>query len=312
MANPPADREKFATYTRDSATGLDYAVNRYYYNVSGRFLSADPRSGGTASNPSSWNRYTYGSSDPINRVDPRGLNDCLASGEGDSSSDGCGDGCPDGFYFDTWSGFCAPTNAPGTCVEGYHFSSVAGDCEPDSAEGNDDNSPPPDCTSTIPADQLNFVQNNYLTSAGLGTLSSIPSEAILGWAALETFWGTNTGAAVNGNFFSWGGKGNISCPPGADPRWGCFSPGFLVSGLTALFSTQNYFHYGSKTGVSSASILTDQFSKGASTTKAFDALAAAGYTPDPGYGAGVSTRTAQVLRIEICLTSLGLIPNIGF
>jgi RHS repeat-associated protein len=44
--NPPADREKFATYTRDSVTGLDYAVNRYYNSVSGRFLLAD-RFGGT-------------------------------------------------------------------------------------------------------------------------------------------------------------------------------------------------------------------------------------------------------------------------
>jgi RHS repeat-associated protein len=36
------DREKYATYTRDSATGLDYAMNRYYASQWGRFLSPDP------------------------------------------------------------------------------------------------------------------------------------------------------------------------------------------------------------------------------------------------------------------------------
>jgi hypothetical protein len=35
--NPANDQEKFATYTRDSATGLDYAYQRYYNSQSGRF-----------------------------------------------------------------------------------------------------------------------------------------------------------------------------------------------------------------------------------------------------------------------------------
>ena len=36
------DREKYATYTRDSVTGMDYAMNRYYSSQWGRFLSPDP------------------------------------------------------------------------------------------------------------------------------------------------------------------------------------------------------------------------------------------------------------------------------
>jgi RHS repeat-associated protein len=36
------DREKYATYTRDSVSGLDYAANRYYWSQWGRFLSPDP------------------------------------------------------------------------------------------------------------------------------------------------------------------------------------------------------------------------------------------------------------------------------
>ena len=41
-ANPSSDQEKFATYARDSATGLDYANQRYYGAGLGRFISPDP------------------------------------------------------------------------------------------------------------------------------------------------------------------------------------------------------------------------------------------------------------------------------
>jgi RHS repeat-associated protein len=36
------DQFKFATYWRDSATGLDYANQRYYVNNFGRFMTPDP------------------------------------------------------------------------------------------------------------------------------------------------------------------------------------------------------------------------------------------------------------------------------
>ena len=42
------DDYKFASTYRDSATGLDYAVNRYYASGMGRFDTADPLSGGKA------------------------------------------------------------------------------------------------------------------------------------------------------------------------------------------------------------------------------------------------------------------------
>ena len=68
--------DKFATYYRDTATGLDYAQNRYYGNSIGRFTTPDPY-GGSASptNPQSWNRYAYVNNDPLNRNDPSGLDD---------------------------------------------------------------------------------------------------------------------------------------------------------------------------------------------------------------------------------------------
>jgi RHS repeat-associated protein len=77
-ANPANDQEKFGTYTRDSATGLDYAYQRYYNSQTGRFMSSDPyQSSSGLADPQSWNHYSYGSSDPVNGFDPAGT--CSAS-----------------------------------------------------------------------------------------------------------------------------------------------------------------------------------------------------------------------------------------
>ena len=75
------DTVKFATYTRDSVSGLDYAMNRYYKPEWGRFTSPDPyqASGGPA-DPGSWNRYAYVGGDPVNYNDPSGLASCNVSG----------------------------------------------------------------------------------------------------------------------------------------------------------------------------------------------------------------------------------------
>ncbi len=72
----PNDQVKFATYTRDSGTGLDYADQRYYGSTFGRFMTADPYSGSAkAPSPLSWNRYVYAANDPVNNNDPRGLDE---------------------------------------------------------------------------------------------------------------------------------------------------------------------------------------------------------------------------------------------
>ncbi|QOY92235.1 RHS repeat-associated core domain-containing protein [Paludibaculum fermentans] len=73
--NASADREKFATYTRDGVSSLDYAQNRYYSPQFGRFTTADPYQGiRIGENPQSWNMYAYVANDPVNYLDPRGLN----------------------------------------------------------------------------------------------------------------------------------------------------------------------------------------------------------------------------------------------
>jgi RHS repeat-associated protein len=54
--------------------GLDYANQRYYSSVVGRFLSPDPYGGSmNIANPQSFNRYSYAADDPVNDNDPTGL-----------------------------------------------------------------------------------------------------------------------------------------------------------------------------------------------------------------------------------------------
>lgn len=70
------DQEKFATYTRDAVSTLDYADQRYYASQGARFLSPDLSGPGAAENPKSWNLYSYVEGDPVNFNDPTGLIKC--------------------------------------------------------------------------------------------------------------------------------------------------------------------------------------------------------------------------------------------
>jgi RHS repeat-associated protein len=87
----PNDSLKFATYTRDAATGLDYADQRYYASNFGRFMSPDPyRASGGSGSPASWNRYSYTRGDPVNRSDRTGLEDKeVDDGDCDPDNDDC-------------------------------------------------------------------------------------------------------------------------------------------------------------------------------------------------------------------------------
>ena len=66
-------RQKFTKYERDSETNLDFAEARYFSSPQGRFTSVDPISASMrAIDPQSFNRYSYVSNNPVNRIDPNG------------------------------------------------------------------------------------------------------------------------------------------------------------------------------------------------------------------------------------------------
>ena len=67
--------QKFTSYDRSGATGLDYAVNRTYNSGQSRFTQVDPIEMGDSDlgNPQSQNLFAYTRNNPIDFNDPSGL-----------------------------------------------------------------------------------------------------------------------------------------------------------------------------------------------------------------------------------------------
>ena len=97
--------KKFTSHQRDQESGLDYAMNRFDSNTSGRFMSVD-KGPMVLRRPGSLNRYSYAELDPVNHTDPDGN----FIGWGD-------DGVDMAFGFYLWGlGLPLPRNTDGTKV----------------------------------------------------------------------------------------------------------------------------------------------------------------------------------------------------
>lgn len=103
-SNAAFQPRRFTTYTRD-ANASDDAMHRRYNRWHSRFDQPDPYAGSyDLTNPQSFNRYSYVMNDPVNLVDPTGLDDecsrdpvCIVnSGSGNGSAPGAGSGNPIG------------------------------------------------------------------------------------------------------------------------------------------------------------------------------------------------------------------------
>lgn len=66
------NRWKYGMTERDATSGLDHTWFRKYESLSGRWTSSDPING-AASDPQSFNHFSYAANDPVNFVDPEGL-----------------------------------------------------------------------------------------------------------------------------------------------------------------------------------------------------------------------------------------------
>jgi RHS repeat-associated protein len=80
-SSPPPFRYRFTGYERDFETatatnqGNDYAFARFYNSRLGRFMS-DDQLDGSVTDPQTLNHYTYVRDNPVNLLDPRGLEGC--------------------------------------------------------------------------------------------------------------------------------------------------------------------------------------------------------------------------------------------
>jgi RHS repeat-associated protein len=97
QGNGAPSKLKFTSYERDSESGLDQAMFRYESPRLGRFMSADPLAG-RLPNPQSLNRYSYVLNNPVNLIDPLGLQEgcqwvCVPDANGNIK---CTKSCPDG------------------------------------------------------------------------------------------------------------------------------------------------------------------------------------------------------------------------
>ncbi len=66
------DKWKFTSYERDTETGNDYAMARFYVNRLGRFSATDPAACARDRDPQHLNRYPYVANDPVDQSDPSG------------------------------------------------------------------------------------------------------------------------------------------------------------------------------------------------------------------------------------------------
>jgi RHS repeat-associated protein len=70
------EKHHFTLYERDAESGTDYAINRHSAQALGRFNQADSLAISAEDVlPQTWNRYSYGTNDPVNTRDPLGLDD---------------------------------------------------------------------------------------------------------------------------------------------------------------------------------------------------------------------------------------------
>ena len=79
---------------RDAESGLDNAQARYNSSSLGRFMSPDPIGNfvADATNPQTWNLYTYVNNNPLRLIDPSGL-ECIQADDGNLVDDMQGNPC---------------------------------------------------------------------------------------------------------------------------------------------------------------------------------------------------------------------------
>jgi RHS repeat-associated protein len=109
----------FTSYERDSESGRDYAIMRSYSSTVGRFTAAD-RLAGNVYFPQSMNRYTYTMSDPVDFIDPLGL-ETVCTTVTDTNGNFVSMSCSSTVWGNSPSGSTSSSSEPGNAMgRGMH------------------------------------------------------------------------------------------------------------------------------------------------------------------------------------------------
>jgi RHS repeat-associated protein len=148
IAAADATEHHFTGHERDTESGNDYFMARYYSSAMGRFMSPDDGTDQDPSSPQSWNLYGYVRNNPLINTDPDG-HDCV---NGSNAADGTvsytreknPEGCGAGFtyvngtvdvnsfnYSNGQLSFNFSNYADGSGTFGNEFMSVGNQADPD-------------------------------------------------------------------------------------------------------------------------------------------------------------------------------------
>jgi len=283
---------QFATYTQDWSA-LDYADQRYYASSYGRFNTPDPYTASVGpADPASWNRYSYTRGDPINRFDPRGLED-----EDPDSPD---EPAPVGVRRPPPPKKPEPTSDFPECNPGGNATTEK------KLNFIDDNF----------ADALKAANSIEQSSPGSQVSATALATMFLQWSIGESGYpGDNAQVTAENNWFGFQNAGvggwsglETACPktsaiPGNSTN-ACFSTSTSWGQeLGAALSTVS-----SKTGVAYAQALETALAGGAgSTAAALQAIANNGWNGSSTYGSNKTSQISIAPQVN-CLQKNGYIP----
>lgn len=168
------NRQKYGLTERDDATGLDHTPWRKYESIAGRWSSPDPYNGSLRKvSPQSFNRYAYAHNDPVNFIDPTGLDvwqdfNCFTRGE-------FGLGVLDWMF--GWQGSCEPTQRSGGAGDGRGGAGVSTGGQGWRTGTQKEKQP---CDAQLPTDPEQ-----------LALVTSIMHEASSGWSLGKNEYGSN-------------------------------------------------------------------------------------------------------------------------